>query len=920
MRDRGTRDREGPVARWFDVRRTEQTAMVTATALVLLLVAGHTVLETARDTLLLTRLGPRWLNYASIASALLSFPLAGLTARLTRRLGTLRTLLTVLWLTVLTTAAAAALPSSRGLVIALSVFAPLAGALLVAQFWVLAGTTFSVSQSRRLFALLAAGGVVGAVLGAGLTMVALRAAPTHALLAVASTLFGLAALVACNVRAPVSSPIPVPLSQMLSAGQIIQKHALLRRLAVLAAISTIVFVVLDYTFKTSAALRHGPDDLGAFFARFNLVTNVLSLVVQVAITPPLLRRLGVIGAVAFTPLFLMLGGVGVALTGAMAAVALTKVVDGSLRYTLHRVSTELLALPLPAEARAEGKVAVDTVVPRLAQAAGAGALLVLATRVTLTPRHLGVALAGVALLWLIAAVTTRARYLDAFHRSLQDGLGEDMGAAPLDLDAAAVLVEGLASRDDGRVLAAMDLLAHHGQERLVSALILHHESEAVLLRALRSFGASTRTDWIPLAEGLVATATPAVRIAALSALVRHGRFDLLESVQSDSSPELRAYAAYQLALREPGEVLRAPPVRHVLASHDLRARRALLAAAADDPQTRAASLLLHLAHDGELLRGADSAADLAHAMDSVADPRFVPTLVELLGARVGREAVMEALVHLGDAAFDALVHTLEHGTDRRVRLHVPRALGRFGTQRAADVLTERLSTETEGVVRYKLLRGLGLLVGTGVRFDVPRLAAACVTILSEQLRLATLRSALGDPLPTEHGPELPLLRGLLEDKREQALERVFRLLKLMHAEHDIHRMHRSASGIDPKERSQVLEYLDALLVSDAERPLRPLLRLALDDLEPRERAIRVAGALHVDLPPTRHDALVALSLERDRVIAKLAAAALARKDSHRDDDPNHSARSATAADRRAVARPVAGSPDVGNPTAHAPDA
>ena len=283
--------------------------------------------------------------------------------------------------------------------------------------------------------------------------------------------------------------------------------------------------------------------------------------------------------------------------------------------------------------------------------------------------------------------------------------------------------------------------------------------------------------------------------------------------------------------------------------------------------------------------------------------------------------MVEALVHLGDPAFDALVDTLASGADRHVRLHVPRALGRFGTQRAGDVLTERLSTETQGVVRYKILRGLGLLVGTGVRFDVPRLAAVAEATLREQLRLGALRSALGSALPNEHGPELPLLRGLIDDKLRQALERVFRLLKLMHAEHDMHRMHRNASGADPKERARVIEYLDALLVTDAERPLRPLLRLALDDLTPRERAIRAAAELHAPLPPTRADALAVLALERDRVIAKLATAALARKDGPRVDVVSEQPdRGAPAADRQPATGALAGSLDVGDTAAHPPDA
>lgn len=908
-------ERRGSAAlgRLVDIRAGERLAVFSAMALVSLLVAGHTVLETARDTLLLMRLSPRWLNLSSLACALLAFPLAAGVARLVRRLGTRRALGVVLLVTVIATTLAALRRPSRETVMALSVFAPLAGATVIAQFWVLAGTSFSLSQSRRLFAWLAGAGVVGAVIGAGLSVLVLRVAPPRTLLALSSGLFGLAIAASMGLRAQ-STPVPVPLAEMLSAGQVAQKQVLLRRLGLLMMLSTATFLVVDYLFKATAAETLNPHELGPFFARFYLVTNLLSLMVQVFVTPRVLQKLGVVGALTVTPLLFLLGGSAVAVLGTLQAVMIAKVIDGSTRHSLHRASTELLALPLPAAVRAEGKVWVDTVIPRLAQA-GTALLLLLATRFTLRPSTLGIGLAALAATWLFFSWSTRGRYLEAFRRSLRDGFGDGADLGPLDLDAATVLVEGLASRDDGRVLAAIDLLVHHGHERLVSALILHHESEAVLRRALQMFGASPRSDWIPLAEGLAVRGSEAVRVAALSALVRHGVDHVLGTLESDPSPVVRAYAAYHLALRagEPSLVREIVRTLSLPGPDGLHARRALLAAVADDPRPESANLLLRLARDGAMLRRPGSVADLVRAMQGMNDARFIPRLIELLAARTGREAVADALVRLGDPAFDALVQTLLHGTERRVRMHVPRTIGRFGTQRAADALTARLGAEPDGVVRYKILRGLGLLVGSEITFDRARLAAFCEATLREHLRLDVLRAALLPVATADAEPELPLLLELLEDKIEQALERVFRLVKLMHASHDVHRMHRAALGRDPKERASVLEYLDALLISEAERPLRPLLRLVLDDLAPAERAARAALALPMPMP-TRAAALALLAADPDEAIAKLASArALGQDPAHgRARHDSAAVGSSPALARRTDAGAVPGSAQLGD--------
>src|SRR5207237_10059631 len=112
--------------------------------------------------------------------------------------------------------------------------------------------------------------------------------------------------------------------------------------------------------------------LGRFFGLYSVITALVSLVVQRAVAGRLVRRLGVVGAVAVTPIALFLGALASLLgNGAFSAVLALKALDGALRYSFNPVTTELLYLPLPSQAQSRGKGFIDSVLARAAQAATA---------------------------------------------------------------------------------------------------------------------------------------------------------------------------------------------------------------------------------------------------------------------------------------------------------------------------------------------------------------------------------------------------------------------------------------------------------------------------------------------------------------------------------------------------------------------
>ncbi|HEX6272994.1 MAG TPA: hypothetical protein VFZ53_08140, partial [Polyangiaceae bacterium] len=152
--------------RLVELRPGELPLFLRIFSVLLLTVAGHTLLETARDALFLSRLAPRMLALVYVSAAVGMFVVTPLGVRLTRRAGARNALV----LSLLSTAVGAfwfrIREPTEGVVFALYVFGTLSATLLIGQCWLLASTSFTAAQSRRVSGPLAAGGVCGAVAGA----------------------------------------------------------------------------------------------------------------------------------------------------------------------------------------------------------------------------------------------------------------------------------------------------------------------------------------------------------------------------------------------------------------------------------------------------------------------------------------------------------------------------------------------------------------------------------------------------------------------------------------------------------------------------------------------------------------------------------------------------------------------------------
>lgn len=887
--------------RLLDIRPAEVRPVLTSFLSLLFIVVAHTTLETVRDALFLVHVGPGALGYMYIVSAVLTLAVGAVSSNLGARVGARRALMAAQMVSAAGAVLFFFLPPAETDLIGLYAFSAVCGALLVPQLWATTAALFHTGQGRRLFGTIALAGVLGAVLGTATTAGALMMFDLRYLFLMSAAAFVLSMVAIGFAPSPAAA---VPRVRLLEdtkpAGtpwSALRSEPLLVRLAIATALGTATTLFADYLFKAVATAKIPPDHLGLFFARYYTAMNVLALLAQLLVARKVLARAGVIGTAGFLPSLMFMGStLGFVSGGALLAVVGTRVVDGAFRHSVHRTGLELVYLALPAQARDRARPMIDGAIARIAQAVAAGLLLLLPRVGFGTPRELAFVAMACAAAWGAVTVSMRGPYLALFRRALLGAeASEPRSAEELDLASVEILVEALSSPRAREAMAAMEALARRGRAGLVPALILLRDEEEVLEHGLQIFGLSKRTDWIHYCQRLLSDRREKVRRAAMRALARaRGNANLadVEMGSAEERPWIRGYLAID-AMARGREASDAAVIALLTNVPEADAREAALGmwtAFGDAPaEPRLASLLMRVVEAAPRARDRQAVELLSLAAANVRAVDLVPHLIDLLALRdyrpadaphalwrgpaEGRAQVRVALAKLGEPAFDRVSGLLlDPKTPRRLRIHLPLTIAEFGTQGAADRLFAFLQNGDDGLVRYRCLRALERMAeGDGVRFTPGEVRGAIERELTEYFRLMGLRMAMrgnSDGVATQG-----IVMRLLEEKRAQALSRVFRLLKLQYPSEDLRQVHAAITSADAKTRADGAEFLDALLAPRRRREadgVRPMLRLVTDDMPDEDR---LARAVDLGLPAPPHDETTAVERlrdDRDVLLASLA--------------------------------------------------
>jgi ATP:ADP antiporter, AAA family len=828
------------------IRANEKRDTWAAFFLLFGLLTSHSILETARDALFLSKIPAEKLPWVYIGIAIVSLLITQLQLRLGRAMNR-RTALSI-W-----TAAAAFVTllfwialdvfGSIGLY-ALYVWSGVLTTLVLIHFWTLLGSLFSIAQAKRLYGVVGTGSVAGAIFGSAAASGLGLLLPARHLLLVSAVGFAITALIPRAMRdvQGIETSKDGEKDGFLASARFVFRQPYARRLAAFVIVSTAGLTVADYVFKSVVAREIPKPELAAFFGTTYLVLNSLSLLTQLGLVRYIFRRFHLGTALAILPALLVAGGAGAVVFAGLGSALAIKGADGAFKHSLHRTATELLFVPVSDRSRALVKAFVDVIGQRGGQTIASLAVLGFAA-FEAPPQLVAGFLMVICGFWLIGALDLRRHYVDLVRVSVERGLGTE-GFPDLDVASLERLYAALDSNNDAEVVAALEVLEREGRARVVPVLILHHPSHEVVVRALSLFTREGRANAVRTIDRLLDHSSWEVRAAAIAArsVIEPDEKLLRLRLSLEESPEVRA--AIMVNLIAAGSIVGSDAKESIdaILAHGSVATRVALAAAIQQRHAEGfgeVMAALSEAPEIEVKKAAIRAMGEMHSIESL------PVLIRMLEHEPCRAAVNTELKRFGEAGFEAAVAAFRStDTSARVRRELPRALTQFERPTCAQILLSRLVEEPDGFIRYRIIRSLEQLVDQDptIVLDAATLTRAIEDNVSRTYRyldrrMILERGAVERPERATAGNKI--LARSLSDKVANGVERVFRLLGLLHPAENFGEILDAVRSKDDRRSASAIELLENVLVP----PLRGAVVGLVDDVSDDDR-LAAAGPFH----------------------------------------------------------------------------
>ena len=426
----------------FGLRRGERGTALLLTAYHFLLLLCLYLLKPVRDGLFLGDQGAGGLPIVFMLVAAATVPASLFQRWLSRRfrLDQLTNRLTVAHVVVLLGVGGLALADVPGAAYAVYVYVSIYGLLATAQFWLFANELLDSAQSKRTFAVLNLGGILGAVVGGELTgglLAETSATPAMLLFVAAGVLAGTLPLVAwirryrerqgeapsATAQVTLSGDPPPGLDReeglVASLRETVSGYPLVGWIAALVALISVVSTLLDYQLKTIAfATFPGEAALATFMGHFYGRVSLVALGLQLLLTTGLRRYVRTTSVLWVLPAALALGTTVLLLVPGLAAATLLRGADQSLKHSIDKTGRELLYVPLPGDVKRRIKVPLDLVVDQCAHGIGGVLLLGLVSGFGVGAVEVGGAVLILLLAWIGAVIGARRQYLRQFRVSL----------------------------------------------------------------------------------------------------------------------------------------------------------------------------------------------------------------------------------------------------------------------------------------------------------------------------------------------------------------------------------------------------------------------------------------------------------------------------------------------------------------------
>jgi hypothetical protein len=410
------------IGRWFNVREEEIGLFMWTLALLFLLRSSGIFLNNYAETAFLKRYGVEYMPIVNMINAVATFFVMGIMTGFMTRLPGARLLARLFVFCGLSVAAIRAIiPFAIDLVYpALFMLKSQYEVLLALLFWNLANDLFNTRQSKRLFPLITAGGVIGQILGSFATPLVARWLSLDNLLLVymVTALAGAWVVQAMGKRYPTllfqqsRSPAgknrPSMTDELKTVLPLMKSSVLVKILVVLTFMPNVVIPIMNYQFNFAVNAQFATESgLIDFFGYFRGVLNIISLVILLFVGK-LYDRFGLPVALMFHPFNYLLVFIIFLFRFDAVAAMYARMSSNIIRTTINIPATAVVTGLFPESYRAMIRPFLRGTVVRIGLFLGSG--MILLSDPLFHPRYLSLVAMPFVLAWMVTPFVLKRRY------------------------------------------------------------------------------------------------------------------------------------------------------------------------------------------------------------------------------------------------------------------------------------------------------------------------------------------------------------------------------------------------------------------------------------------------------------------------------------------------------------------------------
>lgn len=736
------------------------------------------------------------------------------------------------------------------------------------QFWIFANLIFNAREAKRLFGLIGAGAIAGGIFGGYLTNFF---AP---ILGSANLIF------ICIVFLSACIPIVNQLRQIMARhGDLAQsRQPLLEKkldnpfrlirssrhlffLACLVGIGVLVGKIVEYQFSAVASMNILDEDkLTAFFGFWLSNLNIVSLLIQLFFTRRVVGVFGVATSLLFLPIGILLGSLAVFVNPALWAAILIKISDGSLKNSINKAGMELLALPIPNEIKNTAKSFIDVFVDSFATGISGVMLGILAIGFDFSVRQISLIIILLLGVWIYFVIRVRKEYIQTFRTKLiaPKDLTPEM---PVDIEKETVfggLLKILDGNDAQQILQVLLMVKTIKNDRLIPSLtrLISHPNEQIQLEALRILYFYKHVNLSGQIKDLVMSENLEIRTEALHYLFQHEEDDKIQLLQGylnhhdyricgaalwcasrESRNNQKLQAQFQIKKTVEQLLRQLPKIADREQAQFLKIICANIIGASEIPELYPYLHFLFNDLSLKVIRAAIENAGQTHQTE------YLSAFMQLLRRKELWSPVQEAMVQYGSDIIPMLhFHLSNPYVHKNIRLGIPRILYFLGTQKSVDVLTQNLATK-DPLVRSEIITALYRLRSKFPFLKFRETAIMKNIVVEVHSYIDTLTFLYSQNKPNFASDQRnsdqtdfdglararALLARLLEQRLDNNLKRIFRLLALKYQPEDIENAYQGIKSKKPDARINAVEFLDNLLDLNLKKLIIPIAESTLSD-------------------------------------------------------------------------------------------